>query len=391
MKNLHVLVLKTATLGGANYLIDRFYQWLIKNGIFAQQAIISEGIWPDNKNWDLLIAPSYAIYDAYTLKLHGYKIYNMILWVMGMGCFQDGYYNPMHVRGIKGFINKILQKEAENTLHMLKKGHGICFTDTVGRYHTFREKINCDDNYENYDLIPIAVNIPSMCLTQRHEILKVCWLGRVDFDFKFIPLKDILINFETYVKHNDARIEFTIVGSGTAVESVKELVKTFSYKVEMIEYIEYEQLDSFFRQQDLTFAMGTSALDAARNGCATVVVTPVRPNIDSPNVKYRWIFESKGYSLGEYPGLDVTTGQIRKDFVQIMNEYLQDMSLDEKCYRYTQEYDEDHVFKKLLNGELAIPIDRKMWIHIRRYYWIKKMLKMYSKVIDLLQLKNFRI
>lgn len=385
---MRILVCKSATFGGANYLIDRFYMWLIKNCIFTEQAILSESVWPSGKHWDLAVLPSYVMNDVYKLKLHGYTIERIFLWVMGSGCFQDGYYNPIHTRGIKGFFTRIIHRESEKALLKIKKEKCICFTDVVGRYNTFRDELYCNEEYENDNLIPTAVAVPKKYLPKRGETIRACWLGRVAFDFKYIPLRKVLYDFEEYVNKYGIKMRFTIVGNGDALDSIKEISEGLSYEVCLEDFIPYDALGEFFHEQDIAFAMGTSALDAARNGCASVIVTPVRPDIDVSDMHYRWIFESKGYALGEYPGLDVKTKQVRKSFEQIMKEFETDLSINSECYEYTKKFDEDVAFKKLLDRDWSSVIDWKMWRHIRRYYYLKKILQIYSNIVALNKYKE---
>ena len=130
--------------------------------------------------------------------------------------------------------------------------------------------------------------------------------------------------------------------------------------------------------------MGTSALDAARNSCATVVLTPVRYGLDKGKCYYRWIDESKGYSLGEYPGLDDNTHQIKREFDDIFDEFLSKEDIAEKCYQYTHRFDENIVFKKIFSRGMPNKIDKIFLRRIRFFYYYKKMISIYVKLRSIL-------
>ena len=103
---MEILICKSDTFGGANYLLDRLYNWLLKNNYHVEQCIFNKGIIPPPKTYNLAILPSYIDDDIYALSRKGIKVERILLWIMGMGCFQDGYYNPAHITGIKGIITK---------------------------------------------------------------------------------------------------------------------------------------------------------------------------------------------------------------------------------------------------------------------------------------------
>lgn len=374
------MICKAATFGGANYLLDRCYKWLKKQNISVEQSILSEGVLPPKTHYDIAILPSYVMDDIYALRKQGYIIERILTWIMGMGCFQDGYFNPMHNSGIKGFLTKLLSVEAEKALRKISLMNSICFTDVVGRYNTYRKLRYADENFESDNLIPIGITVPyqNKCIPE-HSFNKLCWVGRVAYDFKYIPLVKVLNDVENYCRTTETSIIFTIVGNGDALQHVKSLSQNLSYHIEFIEFLPYSELDAFFEKQDIAFVMGTSALDAARNYCPAVVVSPVRPGIDREDVKYRWIFESKGYSLGEYPELNIITNQVQKDFDIIVSEYNQCGDIDERCYEYAKMFDEDMAFGKLLQREWPEKIDKGLWRHIKRYYYIKQLMRTYLK------------
>lgn len=55
--------------------------------------------------------------------------------------------------------------------------------------------------------------------------------------------------------------------------------------------------DFLLNNADLHFAMGTAALDAAKIGIPTILVDYATKEFPD-NYKYKWLFETKGFSLG---------------------------------------------------------------------------------------------
>lgn len=385
----NILVCKTDTFGGANYLLDRLYRWLLKNNYNVEQCILTKGIIPTKKTYNLAILPSYIDDDVYALSKMGIKVERVLLWIMGMGCFQDGYYNPINKTGVKGLITSLIAKEAESALADVTRLRSICFTDVVGRYNTYKELKYADENVDNDYLIPIGIST----LQYKKRIktdgkLNVCWVGRVTHDFKFIPMKHALLDVEEYCKIHDLKACFTVVGDGDAIEDVKKLAQRMTYVTKYIPYLKYDALDDFFDSQDIAFVMGTSALDAARNSCPAVVVTPVREGIDEESVFYRWIYDSKGYSLGEYPGWDEKTNQVRRTLNDVLDEFYANDSISKKCWEYTQQFDADQAFRKLLECT-PLPLDKRLWNHIKKFYHWRMFIKKYIRVKDI-YIKLFR-
>ena len=80
----NILVCKTDTFGGANYLLDRLYRWLLKNNYNVEQCILTKGIIPTKKTYNLAILPSYIDDDVYALSKMGIKVERVLLWIMGI-------------------------------------------------------------------------------------------------------------------------------------------------------------------------------------------------------------------------------------------------------------------------------------------------------------------
>lgn len=375
-----ILICKNDEFGGANYLLERLYLWMKKNDYDVEKCIVCKKIYPIPGVYDLAVMPAYIHDEVYSLKKRNVEVRSVLMWIMGMGSFQDCYYNPQNTTGIKGVVTRIIAKESEKALRTITGLNSICFTDVVGRYNTYKNDVYVDELFENDKLIPIGISLSNKETHQmKSEKLRMCWVGRVSYDFKFIPLKKVLYDTNEYCKLHSIKAKFTVVGDGDASAEIKNILSKMDIETEYIPFIEYSALDDFFSIQDIAFVMGTSALDAARNNCPAVVVTPVRLGIDKELVYYRWIYESKGYSLGEYPGFDKSTNQIMKNLDEIMDEYLNNDDIPIMCRKYSEQFDENVVFKKLLNIPTK-PINNRLKKHIFRFYVWHKFTRLYLKL-----------
>lgn len=378
-----IVICKQNLYGGTDKLLERLENWLKQNNYAAE--------FPDSsfntkeKRFDLAIVPSSQMGDLWKLRKNGIGVDRILVWILGMGAFRESYFNETQNTGLKKLPINLLRREADNTLIWLYKHNSIIFTDEVGAYNTFK---NCIRDYKkNLDanLIPIAIEIDSQqkqLQLHENETIKIAWVGRVCKDFKFIPLQYLLKDIDKWILCSNKKIELTIIGNGDAIEEIKEICKKVKFPVRFIAEIEYKKLGTYICNNiDVLVAMGTSALDGAKVGCPTMVVTPVR-ECDSKEVYYRWIYESKGYSLGEFPGIDIETEQVRKTFNVMMNEYFEKNDHGRKSYEYAQNFEINNVFQKLMFRKQPLLIDKHMWTHIKKFHYLKTCKEMTKKIIE---------
>lgn len=372
-----VLICCSGLFGGADLLLNRYYEWLKQNSIEVEKVALSKGIvcQKESEHFDIVILPSSQMHDLLQLKKMGYDFSRILIWIMGMGAFRDTYYNPERNHGVEKIVNKFLEKDSNKLLRLLYEKGSICFTDAVGMDNTFLgTAIHYEKNIDE-NMVPIGISVPKSNTwgkdTNKKEI-RICWIGRVSSDFKLIPILHLIEDIADYSKYPAIDISLTIVGSGDALEKVRAIANEKGIDAQFIEGIPYEQIGEFLKENaDILVAMGTSALDGAKNGCPTVVITPVRPS-DEEVVDYRWIFESKGYSLGEYPGIKAGPVQEKKTFSQIIQEYVKDDTISEKSYQYALNFDEEVVFYKLYNRKQPGEVTKAMWRHIHFFALLKK-------------------
>ena len=379
---MRIIICKQNLYGGTDKLLERLAMWLIEQRYDVE--ILGDINTIKANKFELAIIPSSQMGDLWRLKKRGIEVERVLVWILGMGAFYESYYNEAQNVGLKKIPIKFLQKEASATLAWLYEHNSIIYTDEVGAYNTYRKekwdyKQNLDDN-----LVPIAIEIKKLeesKIREKAAEINMAWVGRVSNDFKSIPLQQLIDDINEWTLYNEQKIQLTIVGTGDAVEKIRKKCAEVRFPVQFIEEIDYEKLGDFISKHvDLLVAMGTSALDGAKVGCPTMVITPVR-EYDPQNVYYRWIYESKGYSLGEFPGIDIETNQIRKSFSEMLSEYIGKEDQSEKSYEYAKNFEINNVFNKLINRKEPERIDQKMWRHIKFFYNLKKLKNNLKRII----------
>lgn len=381
-----ILICKQGLFGGTDNLLDRCYNWLKKNNYDVDVYNNDKKVERLKKEYELAIIPASQMGDVWFLFKRKIIIKRILVWIMGMGAFRDAYCNTAFSSNkfLKGIYKK-LKREADKTLLCLYQRNAICFTDKVGAYNTFLEtEINYKQTIDR-SIIPIAIDVPSqiqLLFRENKDKIRLAWIGRVSKDFKEIPIMHLINDLETWVvAHSNYKVELTIVGDGDAVEYIREVAEKSILKINFVPNIAYDKLSDFVRKEiDLLVAMGTSALDGAKCGCPTLIITPVRSG-DEEKVYYRWIYESKGYSLGEFPGIDKATEQVREKFEKKMMEYLEDGETSKKSYEYAKLFSSEAVFGRLITRKPPEMVDKVMMSHIHYFYLMKNIKLILKKTL----------
>lgn len=385
-KSMKILICRQGLFGGTDKLLDRLYDWL-KAENYMVETYCSGKTERDRlrQSYELAVIPSSQLGDLYELSSSGIQIKRVLMWIMGMGAFSDSYYNYPATNFFDKTLQVLYKKEAEATLKWLLRKKAVVFTDSIGIYNTFKAfHLEYSDTYQD-SIVPIAVKVPHNktypVRDVRKKPMRISWIGRVSADFKEIPVRHLLQDIDILTQTQNAEVELTIVGDGDALGRIKKEAEKVSYRVNFIENIPYEKLDEYILGNvDLLIAMGTSALDGAKIGCPVIIITPVRA-ADPERVHYRWIYDSKGYSLGEYPDIDMETGQRRCEFHEIMKEFITQANISDRSFEYAGEFDQEKVFVKLMQRELPGEIDREMWAHIKKFHEMKKKKSAVKKIL----------
>lgn len=303
--------------GGAEYLVVNTANLLCKAGLDIGVIDFKSG-WVVNNITDPLIKKKYLYKNKkiqldendilittanYMYKLDNYLLESnarVLFWVVQPYNIILGL--PNIISGSKffqillsGYMNKKNIEHKQNLKLILNKNAIISMDSECDRVLNYNYSLN----YKYYLPIFIDDNRFSQLnrLCEENNTIKMVWLGRIDLDFKIHILKKLLLDLNLYRKDANVSLEFNIIGEGPGLESLKLFVnKNIKFKINFLGELRGESLREILVQNDIGFAMGTSALEIAAKKIPTVLLDFSYNEV--LNYKYRWIFETDGYVLG---------------------------------------------------------------------------------------------
>ena len=340
--------------GGTDLLLGKLSNWVSMN-----EDIVLIDIEQAKKNkvlLDFIILPTSEISSVFYHLLQGLKFKDYIIWCMGHGAFRAAFINERVIeesRLIRAVFSIIIPA-IDFFLQVLLKNKRVIFTDYVGLSHD----IGNFGHYDQYQHLVFPIVVERSCLVHKKgNSLRFGWVGRVDHDFKVGPLIELLQGLNQLHLSDVIFIDrFYILGDGNAIKLIKNEIKTLSFRIELLGSIPYEVLsDEIDDKIDILFAMGTSVLEGAKLKLPSIIVNPFSLG-SSEQSGYRWIYDSIGYSLGEFSLDDVYPIQKKVRLDIIINELVK-FGYDyhaNKSYEYSESFYPESVFSllyKLINGK----------------------------------------
>jgi|GEM_PF-1491892 len=251
--------------------------------------------------------------------------------------------------GIRFFIKLISRynvKKIQNILQLLHNKNALVFMD----YPNFKTNNTCFDltlNERRY--IPVALEDSDKSASNQpvqREIINICVLGRL-VKGKIYPLINIITNSNIYADKYNKKVRIHIIGKGNKEYLLDNI--SLSKNVELIKAgtITNENLDDYLVNKiDILFAMGTSCLEGAKLKLPSVLLD-FSYNPINHNYKFKWLFESSEYSLGDsIQDLEMPN---KNTFEEIINDvYINNnkQKLGERCRKYFQD---NHTIKATAN------------------------------------------
>jgi hypothetical protein len=386
--------LKQGLFGGTDALIERFISWANDNGYYC---IEYNNALNNNIKVDVLLMPTSSIKEYSLLRVRGKGAKRVIIWAMGHGAFRAAFFRSDHLirhsKLLQPFIWFI-----DVFLSRLIDDRSLIFTDSVGLYSDLKNNhIEMLMSCSTETIFPIAIKkdpIVSVYSLYDGENPRLGWVGRVSEDFKLFPLVDLLkelnnLNFQNGFSFN----KFYIVGTGDGMPFLQNFIssESFSFDIELISHIEPDLLRAFLKENvDLVFSMGTSSLDVAMSTIPSVIVKPYG-SVDSKMIdhfdKYRYVFESVGYSLGEFNDIRNRVIQKNQNLGYILQQFIREgkKSLGYKSYEYAMNYDENIVFPALIErmGKVRkAQVSVFYYIGIAFFFCIKGAIKLFGRRCD---------
>jgi hypothetical protein len=126
------------------------------------------------------------------------------------------------------------------------------------------------------------------------------WLGRLSRE-KVYPLLNVIENADAYAERRRRTVVVHVIGEGECMP----MVRSYPRRAETLEIVYAgtklgDALDAYLIDNvDVLFAMGTSCFEGAQLKLPTVLVGASFQRIRR-DYRYRWLFETEGYSLGGY-------------------------------------------------------------------------------------------
>ena len=250
------------------------------------------------------------------------------------------------LKATKILASFFLARRFNNIRKLLTKSlnlHGLLFMDTEncvvpGLYYLFdRTKI---------ELLPIPVPfITDRLLTDNKsssEEINLFWIGNI-VKQKYYSLIRIIDDFTLNLTLNGKKVNLNIIGDGPYLEDIKKHTRDFSNQVYFYGAVSPDKMNELIISKcDILFAMGTSALEGGKLGFPTVLMDILSKN--ESNYKYKWLYETKGYTLGKRKAdktnqhtfseiLNILKSEELRDCISILNQ------------NYTKAHDIDNVGK----------------------------------------------
>lgn len=240
-------------------------------------------------------------------------------------------------------LKKLIQRNIlEQNLFFMDVG----IKDYVLKYYNINED---SIHYDSLLPIPVTIDLHQKSIPnlprKNPDLINIGVIGRLD-RFKIYPANKLFLDF-LKIKDNfsHANVVFKIIGTGKdkhLFNIPSELNVVFEGVIPYCNLLDYVS-----KNVDIVFAMGTTALESAVCHKPVVLFDAMYTECNY-EYKYKFLFETRGYSLGElvYNEAEVNGQHSLLELLDlVMNDY---DKIATKCYDYTvMNHSESLVFNKL--------------------------------------------
>ncbi len=186
-------------------------------------------------------------------------------------------------------------------INQLEKKNALIFMDdtsVLSLKRVFHKTINTPV------FLPIPVRVPDVNVylnktINNLQVLNITYVGR-SIIWKMMPLKKLIDDCAVVAIHVTIKISI-VVDSISDFENfinLKDYADNENLNFYIYENMLPSEVDEFLQAtSDIHFAMGTAALDAGKFGVPTVLIDGSNMPFP-PDYSYRWLYESKNFSLG---------------------------------------------------------------------------------------------
>lgn len=234
---------------------------------------------------------------------------------------------------VKKVLKSIFTRQYNSMKKLLKlidKNNGLIFQDGIN----FETNNYCFElNLKEKKFLPIPVN-PSEIIANTELInenaLNIGWLGRL-VDFKIYSLLKIMEDADEYSLKQNITVNMHIIGSGDKQDIAKNYpIKSKKLNLIFLNILVEEDLNKYLAENvDILFAMGTSCIEGAKLKLPSVLVDAGLSYFPD-DYKYKWLYETLDYSLGEY--VEDLQSQNNHSFKDLINQKKLEEGI--RCYDY---------------------------------------------------------
>ncbi len=338
--------------GGTDRILNDFRDWLNEKSFDV--AILNDGQQHRLIEIEFLVLPTSELDWLWKNRNELNKNCRVMIWCMGHDALQAYFYNDaIQSRAYKKLFSYLYCSFTKKLICR----NALTYTDLIAA--------NLDLNNLHMPLVelcdniyPIPILIPAPQVESNNfdckKALSFFWLGRVDRDFKVWSLLELLDELNIGVNKAQVKITFKIVGSGDGLDLIDD--KNYLFEVDKLGSLEYKQMESVIRTEaNLVFAMGTSAIEGARQCVPTIIVNPLKKN--EKNVTYRWVYHSVGCSLGEFKNCFVYPDQKDESLELILEQFMEDSAVvASKSYNYSKTFDRNDIYNSIMNASSGRPV-----------------------------------
>lgn len=242
----------------------------------------------------------------------------------------------------------------QSFIGLLDKRRAIAFMD-----ETNWENTNNHNRYkvEHPQFLPIPVEVGTEVALCKAPCsgpgLRITWIGRI-VDFKFYPFKRFLLSINEVSKALKIPVSVSIIGSGPAVQELQETISGLdAIDCRFLGEKALEDMRGFLdNHTDILVAMGTSALEGAARGVATILLDLSYRDVPA-NYRYKWLFQTTGYNLAEVISSKHSQGN-NQSLTELITDYLeQPDKFGTLCAEYVNEHHRVETVAKRLTDMAA--------------------------------------
>lgn len=196
--------------------------------------------------------------------------------------------------------------------------------------------------------IPFEAKPADATVLPAADALYLTWIGRISYE-KIYSILHVMDQVAAVRTHKGRSIVFTVIGEGEKLEEAKAYAAGLNIPCRFPGTMTGAALENAIRETEIGLAMGTSALELAARNVPSVLLdysyTPI-----PPETRYRWLFETEGFALGQEVQLPNDRQHTLADLLeQAASGQPGRAQITTACRQYVeQNHGMEHIAKKLL-------------------------------------------